>query len=212
MRDPVFMLIPVGEDTDFPVTLVLLSPEPEILHAKLRRLEQDELRIEVPGGTPAPALGTRLIVNAAERTKLTGRLLAAEGTVWSVSRDRMHATDDRAAPRVRSRIRLRWRHAVEPFEAWLAGAEDPAPYTSFSGGGDLSLSGVRFDLGDAPTTHLPEFGDKLYIELLVAGGAHRALGIVRRVEPAPNLSVAIEFLEVPESTFDALSEFTLDHL
>lgn len=212
MRDPTFMLIPVGEDAAVPVTIVLLSPEPEILQATLRRLEQDALLLELPAGTPAPEIGARLIVNAAERTKLTGRVLEVHGAFWTVSRDRMHATDDRAAPRVRSKIHLRWRHADAGEAAWLAGEPDESEFVRFSGGGDLSLAGVRFDLAHVASAPLPALGDRLFVELSLSGDAHRVLGIVRRVETGEQPSVAVEFIEVPEATFDALSDFTLNHL
>lgn len=211
MRDLLFMLIPVDQDIELPVTVVLLSPEPEILQATLRRMEYEELRLEVPAGTTEPPVGSRLIVNAGERTKLTGRVLSTAGVRWVISRDGTHATDDRAAPRVRSRIRLRWRPATEPFDPWLTGGSDLPAAFSFDGGGDLSLSGVRFDLRGSDTP-APAFGDRLFIELLLGRGAYRVLGIVRRVEGPPNRSVAVEFLDVPEETFDALSQFTLDHI
>jgi PilZ domain len=218
------MVIPVGEATHVPVALVLLpadlGPEPgageapRFLNGTLIRLEPDVLRLAVPAGTPAPPLGMRVIVSAGERTKMTGKLLAVDADGWTVSRDQMRATDDRAAPRVRSRIQLRWRHA-DPHRTqdWLSGADDEeASYSRFGGGGDLSLSGIRVDVSVDPTTETPQFGDRLFIELMVGGATRRVLGVVRRVEEGERTSVAIEFLEVPEATFDALSDYTLRNL
>jgi hypothetical protein len=207
------MLIPVGEDVSVPVTVVVLGAEPEIWTASLRRLDIDRLRLRIDDGSIVPPpVGTRLIVNAGERTKLPGRLLEIADGELVVSRDAAHATDDRAAPRVRSRLSLRWRLTDldrARTERWLEGGPDPGPFLVFQGGASLSMSGLRFPCrGPAPAP-----GSQLLLGLAIGGEERRALGAVRRLDTdGTEVSVAVEFLDLPEATFDALSQFTLDNL
>jgi hypothetical protein len=216
------MLIPVGEDVSVAVTVVLLGPSPEFREAELVRLDVETLRLRLLGdGGPAPAVGTRLIVNAAERTKLQGKVLAVDAGGIVVSRDRVSATDDRAAPRVLSHVELRWRgvDSEAASASWLAGGADPGPFVTFRGGADLSLSGVRIPTTSRP----PPVGGRVWVELALGGERHRILGIVRRVEQndraselarvnEAGLAFGVEFVELPEPTFDALSDFTLRNL
>ncbi|MEQ1570145.1 MAG: PilZ domain-containing protein [Myxococcota bacterium] len=207
------MLIPVGEDVAVPVTVVALGDEPEIWTAVVRRLEVDSMRIRITTPGAAPRLGLRLIVNAGERTKLPGRVLSIEPDGELVaSRDQAHATDDRAAPRVISRTELRWRETTRDraeADPWLRGGDDPGGFTTFRGGASLSMSGVRFPCRGP----LPAIDAQLLIALSLQGEEYRALGVVRRVDPeGADPAIGVEFLELPESTFDALSEFTLRNL
>ena len=96
--------------------------------------------------------------------------------------------------------------------AWIAGGRDPGPFTAILTETDLSVSGLRVALGDEP----PSVGTILLLRLSLErdNPGYRALGIVRRIEAgqATHPFVAIEFLELPESTLDALSTYTLHHL
>ncbi|MEQ1504466.1 MAG: PilZ domain-containing protein [Myxococcota bacterium] len=202
------MLIPVGEAVALPVTVVVLGPEPEVWQGTLTRLDVDTLRIRVTDA--GISVGTRIIVTAPDRTKLPGRVLAVDGGEWVVSRDGAHPTDDRSAPRIAAPITLRWRLADRGAPRWIRGGADPGAFVRFCGPADLSLSGVRFGwIGDPPT-----LGASILVELALDDlGAHRAIGAVRRVEPVgEELLVAVEFVDVPEATFDALSDFTLRNL
>jgi hypothetical protein len=207
------MLIPVGEAVSVPVGVVVLRGEPEIWSAVLVRLDNDTLRLQItspPNVRAEP--GVRLIVHA-DRTKLPGRVLAIEGDELVVSRDRAPPTDDRAAPRVMSHLSLRWRVSNadrrSEAEAWLAGGPDPGPFVVFRGGASLSMSGMRFDAKSVA----PGVGAELLVELQLGGEPWRARAAVRRVdEDNGATAIGVEFLELPESTFDALSEFTLRNL
>ena len=207
------MLIPVGEEVSVPVGVVVLRGEPEIWSAVLVRLDNDTLRLRVTSPPNAtPQLGVRLIVHA-DRTKLPGRILAIEDQELVVSRDRAPATDDRAAPRVMSHLSVRWRvagaDARTDAQSWLAGGPDPGPFVVFRGGASLSMSGMRFDAKSVA----PPVGSELLLELSLGGEPWRALGAVRRVdEDGGSTAIGVEFLELPEGTFDALSEFTLKNL
>jgi hypothetical protein len=126
------------------------------------------------------------------------------------------------------------RQAGPSDEKWLTGGPDPGPFVDFRGPADLSLSGVGFDC----TSLVPPVGARLLIELHLssegpvslperpvdpratapttagAGGArHRAIGAVRRIDVVgERTQVGVEFVELPEATFDALSDYTLRNL
>jgi hypothetical protein len=226
------MLIPVGEDVSVSVTVVMLGSEPDVTTGQLRRLDWDTFRLELsskpglsgrPGSASHASVGTRLIVTAGDRTKLPGRVVAVEDGVLVVSRDRTHAADDRSAPRVMGLVRVRWRVADGGAPAWLAGGPDPGPFSEFSGTADVSMSGIRF----VATTAVAPVGSQLMLELglgptgrdpksLVPSsehGTHRLLGLVRRVEHlGGSHALGVEFVDVPEPTLDALSDFTLENL
>lgn len=203
------MLIPVGEAVAVPVTVIVLASEAGVCRGTLVRLESDEFRVVVTD-REVPT-GTRLIV-AVHRTKLQGRVTGAEGDVRIVSRDPdPGGADDRAAPRVTGTIEVRWRIAGHEEAAWVAGGPDPGPFSALLAETDLSVSGLRAGLGPDP----PPVGARLLLRLGLDADPphHRALGVVRRIEPHDaNPYVAIEFIEVPESTLDALSSYTLYHL
>lgn len=214
------VLIPVGEDVAVPVTVVLLGAEPDVLQGELRRLDWDSFRLCLPDRART-AEGTRLIVSVGERTKLAGRVLEVQSDLLLVSRDPMHATDDRAAPRVLGQIHARWRPADGDAAAWLAGGPDPGPFSTFQGTADVSMSGMRFF-----SPHAVPVGSKVLIELSLSTSGqepqvHRLLGLVRRIEHAPRhtgasgnaqSAIGVEFVDVPEPALDALSDFTLEHL
>ena len=203
------MLIPVGETVAVPVTVILLASEAGVCRGTLVRLDSDQFRVIVPG-REVPT-GARLIV-ALHRTKLQGRVTSSEGDLKIVARDPdPGAADDRAAPRVTGTIEVRWRIGSGEESRWIAGGPDPGPFAAVLTETDLSVSGLRLALGADP----PPVGAVLLLRLALDAGPpnHRALGIVRRIEPPDsNPFVAIEFLEASESTLDALSAFTLYHL
>lgn len=202
------MLIPVGEEVAVPVTVVVLGAEPEVWRGTLRRLDEGTVRLEVRDGDVP--VGARLVVTAGDRTKLSGRVLSrGDDGVLVVSRDGAHASDDRAAPRVAAMLELRWR-AAGTDEGWVRGGPDPGPFIRFRGPADLSLSGLRFDCEGAA----PRLGQRLLLDLgLDAARRHRALGAVRRADPVgERTEVGIEFVDLPEATFDALSDYTLRNL
>jgi hypothetical protein len=130
--------------------------------------------------------------------------------VLVVAREPAHPTDDRSAPRIEGVVDVRWRLADHDGARWLAGGPDPGPFVAFRGAADVSLSGIRFDC----TGHAPDLGASVLVDLGLDGrNRHRALGTVRRVEPVGDrVLVAMEFLDLPETTFDALSDFTLRNL
>ncbi|MEZ4242110.1 MAG: PilZ domain-containing protein [Myxococcota bacterium] len=204
------MLIPVGEEVSVPVTVVVLGPEPEVVSARLCRLEEGELLVEM--SRPAP-VGTRVIVTAGDRIKLPGRVLDEQDGRWVVSREGVRATDDRAAPRFATVLDLRWRVAEADGPRWIAGGTDPGPFVSFQGPADLSLSGLCFDCSGL----VPQVGTQLLLALALAPDhperRHRALGAVRRIEAGhERILLGVEFVDLPESTFDALSDYTLRNL
>jgi hypothetical protein len=203
------MLIPVGEDVTVPVTVVVLGPEPEVVGGTLRRLEVDTLLLDVPG--VMLRVGVRLIVTAGDPVKLPGRVLEAAGGLWIVSRDDPRPADDRGAPRFATLLDLRWRVADRTQERWIAGGPDPGPFESFNGPADLSVTGVSFDCEGPP----PQIGARLLLDLALDddGQRYRALGAVRRVEARGRRSqLGVEFVDLPESTFEALSDCTLRNL
>lgn len=204
------MLIPVGETVAVPVTVIVLATEAGVCRGTLVRLESDTFRVRV-SDRDVP-VGARLIV-AVHRTKLQGRVIGIEGDIRIASRDPdPGASDDRAAPRVSGTIEVRWRASTGSASAWIAGGPDPGPFTAIRTETDLSVSGLRVALGADP----PSVGTILLLRLSLDRDTpgYRALGIVRRIEAGQSTHpfVAIEFLELPESTLDALSTYTLHHL
>jgi hypothetical protein len=203
------LLIPVGEEVSVPVTIVVLGPEPEVVSGLLRRLDVDTLHLEV-GGRAAP-LGTRLIVTAGDRVKLPGRVLGSAVDRWVVSREGARPSDDRAAPRFATMLEVRWRVAAQGQERWVGGGPDPGPFVAFQGPADLSLSGLCFGCDD----RVPPVGSHLLLDLRLGPDdrRHRAIGAVRRIETeADRTQIGVEFVDLPEATFDALSDYTLRNL
>ena len=208
------MLIPVGEDVSVPVTIVVLGSEPEVLRAVLRRFEVDAMHLELlarPATERSSEVGLRIIVTADNRIKLPGRVLQSDGDRWIVSREAPRATDDRAAPRFAALIEVRWRVANAGTTDWVRGGPDPGPFVAFQGHADLSINGIFF----ACNALVPPVGTRLLIDLSLDGGRnrHRVLGAVRRIATTDERTqIGVEFVDVPESTFDALSDHTLKHL
>lgn len=198
------MIIPLGEDVAIPVTVVIVGDAPDVRPGVLRRLQAEELHLWLPQPLPE---GQRVVLAVGERTTLSGRVVRTEGDLMVVTRDRVRASDDRAAPRVEGRAKTRWTTGDDPDGAWIAGGSDPGPFATLDGPVELSLSGMLIEVGQA----LP-LGARVLIELDLdeLGAGLRALGAVRRVDGGKTL--AIEFLRLSERTFDALSEFTLERV
>ncbi|MCB9684807.1 MAG: PilZ domain-containing protein [Alphaproteobacteria bacterium] len=198
------MLVPLGEEVAVPITVVIVGDVPDVRPGVLRRLLAEQVHVWL--AEPLTE-GQRVVLAVGDRTTLSGRVVSREGDVMVVSRDRVRATDDRAAPRVRGRAVTRWIVGDDPDGDWLAGGPGPDGFDALDGEVELSLSGMRIVVGRS----LP-VGTRVLVELELAGlgGGLRALGAVRRVDGGTSL--AIEFLRLSEVAFDALSDFTLQHV
>ena len=203
------MLIPVDADVDVAVTVVVLGEAVAVAFGRLVRLEQETLQLIVPD--PPIPVGARLVVTVGDRTRLPGRVIeVGDGGRLRVSRDGAHAVDDRAAPRVTGNVPARWRTAGDEAEAWITGGPHPGPFQAVAGEIEVSVSGMLLGPAGPP----PPVGARVLLELeFEPGEPSRAVGIVRRNATRDGRPhVGIEFVELPESTLDALSAFTLERL
>jgi hypothetical protein len=193
----------MDEDVAIPVTVVVVGDDADVRSGVLRRMDQNTVRLWVPEPL---AVDARVVLAVGERTTLSGRVLATDGDLHVLSRDAGRAPDDRAAPRVRGLADARWRIGDDPQDRWLKGGPDGGAFVTHRGGVEISVSGMLFAVGGA----VPH-GTHLLLEVTLEGQSPwRAHGIVRRVDTAGQ--VAIEFLRLSESAFDALSEFTLERV
>lgn len=196
------MLVPMEQDVAIPVTVVVVGDQADVRSGVLRRMESDQVRVWLPNPLP---VGARVVLAVGERTTLSGRVLARDRDVHVVSRDTARSPDDRAAPRVRGSATTRWRLGEDVDGSWLNGGPDTGAFFTHQGAVEISVSGMLLDVGGS----VPR-GTTVLLEVTLDGQAPwRAHGIVRRVDPG---AIAIEFLRLSETAFDALSEFTLERV
>lgn len=184
------MTIPLGEDVELPVTVVLLGDPVAVLQATLVRLEAEAFHLRAD---PAIEVGRRLVASAAT-LKLSGQVFALHGATAHVRRAAVHGTDDRAAPRVFAPRSLRWRSGDRWADAAIA---------------DLSVAGVRF----TASTPAPPLGERVEFALRLGAAVHAIRGLVRRSEATPaGCEVAAEFAEMSDDASDAIADLTLRSL
>lgn len=197
------MLVPMDEDVAIPVTVVVVGEGADVRPGVLRRMEPDSVRLWLPEPV---AVGTRLVLAVGERTTLSGRVRLVDGDLHLVSRDTARNPDDRAAPRVRGSGVVRWRIGEDSSGRWLNGGPDTGACFTQRGPVEVSVSGMLFQAGGTVPS-----GTQLLLEVqLEDQSSWRAHGVVRRSDPAG--MVAIEFLRLSETAFDALSDFTLQRV
>jgi hypothetical protein len=190
------MDIPVGQDVEIPVRLVLVGEPFALVPAVLLRVDATALRLRVdPSG--GATLGRRAVVAFADQ-KLPGRITAVDGPNIALAREEAHGTDDRAAPRVHAPLTITWWRASDPSARREAEADD------------LSVSGLRFAVSSDP----PSSGESVVLTARLGGKeAHRLVAVVRRVAPVDGgWSIAAEFADMDEAAFEALSDLTLANL
>lgn len=198
------MTIPIGQVVEHEAFVVLLEEPVSVVAGVLVRLDEDAFAIRLAAG--GATIGGRLVVTVGSE-RLAGRVTAIAGDLVSVARTGVHGTDDRACPRVGAEVPLRWRRAA-PGDGWRD-ASDDAVREAMSDG--VSVSGVSFDVDADP----PTVGERLRIDAGLEPGAAASaiLAIVRRVVPMRGgWSVAVEFVDMDEAAFDALTDLTLSHL
>ena len=186
------MLVDADSDVDVPVVLAVVGARLEVVEARLVRLTADRVFLLAPA-TPAP--GARVIVTV-DRNKLLGKVLDAhpDGRL-EIARDGAHASDDRAAPRVRGRMSVRWRELRDG---------GPGQTGSFDGTTELSVSGMLL-----PTCACA-VGTRLELELRLGSASPiRAIAIVRRHDQG---AAGVEFAQLDDEAADGLADFTIAHL
>lgn len=186
------MLVDADRDVDVSVILTVVGATLDVVEARLVRLSGDRMFLVAP---VTPAAGTRVIVTL-DRSRLLGTVLDAhaDGRL-EIARDGAHASEDRAAPRVRGRLRARWRELREG---------GPGQTGTFEGETDISVSGM---LLPSCTCAL---GARVRIELELGPAAPiRAIAIVRRHDRG---AAAVEFAQLDDEAADGLADFTIAHL
>lgn len=197
------MLVPMDEDVAVPVTVVVVGDSADVRPGVIRRMEADSVWLWLPEPLQ---IGCRVVLAVGERTTLSGRVRLADGDVYVLSRDAVRNPDDRAAPRVRGSAAIRWRMGDDPTGGWLNGGPDTGAHFSQRGPVEVSVSGMLFQAGGS----VPN-GTQLLLEVTLEGQpTWRAQGVVRRSDPAG--MVAVEFLRLSETAFDALADFTLQRV
>lgn len=190
------MSIAFDKDIEVEAFVVLLDDPIAVVSGVLLWVGAERYRLRLD--SPHLAAGMRLLVTV-DTDRLPGRIEAIEGSVVTVARTEVHGTDDRACPRVGAQFPLVWS---------VVGAASGARAAMSEG---VSVSGVNFDVAVDP----PAVGARLHIEATLTPGAVASPieAIVRRAQPtATGWSVGVEFVDMDEATFDALTDLTLQYL
>lgn len=191
------MSIAFDKDIEVEAFVVLLDDPIAVVSGVLLWVGAERYRLRLDAPHLAP--GMRLLVTVGTE-RLPGRIEAIEGSVFSVARTEVHGTDDRACPRVGAQFPLVWS---------LIGPPSGPARAAMSEG--VSVSGVNFDVAVDP----PAVGARLHIEATLTPGAAASPieAIVRRAQAtASGWSIGVEFVDMEEATFDALTDLTLQYL
>lgn len=203
------MLLPLGEDIRvevdvlFPTRVELFAVSGAIL-----RREEDHLVVELAEPVVLE-VGTRVLLDAGPEggLRLRGRVLQATGVCLRVQVSGAVSSDARSSGRTVGGLRVRlspslggdaarrWIEegfALPAAEAWPEALPDV----------EFGMTGLWLDVPAGTPLH-----GKLLLSMQACGDStwYRATALLRRVEPAgPATGVALEFLDVPEDTADAL--------